>query len=86
MGRKIEVKEIVNKDFNFTEQFLRPPLKWRPWHVPCLPYPRYVTARTPSVSLGWRESCACFRNDIPFFDLQVISYGQMTSVINSILF
>jgi len=24
MGRKIEVKETVNKDFNFAKQFLRP--------------------------------------------------------------
>ena len=24
MGRKIEVKEIANKDFNFVKQFLRP--------------------------------------------------------------
>jgi len=43
MGRKIEVKETVNKDFNFAKQFFRPPSKWRPWHVPCLPYPRYAT-------------------------------------------
>jgi len=40
MGRKTEVKETVNKDFNFAKQFLRPPSKW---HVPCLPYPRYAT-------------------------------------------
>ena len=32
-----------------------------------------------------RESCACFRNNIPFFDLQVIFYGQMTKIINSFL-
>jgi len=35
MGRKIEVQETVNKDFNFSKQFLRPPSKWRPCHVPC---------------------------------------------------
>jgi len=45
----------------------------------------FVSTRTPSIF--WvRESCACFRNNIPFFDLQVIFYGQMTSKINSILF
>jgi len=43
MGRKIEVKETVNKDFNFAKQFFRSPLKWRPWHVLCLPYPGYAT-------------------------------------------
>jgi len=30
MGRKIEVKETVNKDFNFAKQFLRPPVKVAP--------------------------------------------------------
>jgi len=39
----MEVKETVNKDFNFAKQFLRPSSKWRPWRVPCLPYPRYAT-------------------------------------------
>jgi len=43
MGRKTKVKETVNKDFNIAKQFLRPPSKWHPWHVPCLLYPRYVT-------------------------------------------
>ena len=27
----------------FPKQFLRPPSKWRPWHVTCLPYARYAT-------------------------------------------
>jgi len=43
MGREIEVQETIHKDFNFAKQFLRPPSKWRPWHVPCLPCPRYAT-------------------------------------------
>ena len=38
MGRKIKVKETLNKDFNFAKQFLCPPSKWRPWHVPCHSY------------------------------------------------
>ena len=47
----------------------------------------FVSTRTPNVFfLGERESCACFRHNIPFFDLQVILYGQMTSIINSICF
>jgi len=40
MGRKIEVHETADKDFNFAKQFLCPLSKWRPWHVP---YPRYAT-------------------------------------------
>jgi len=46
MGRKIDVEETVKKYFNFCQvakQFLLPPSKWRPRHVPCLPYPRYAT-------------------------------------------
>ena len=44
MGRKIKVQETVKKILSFAKQFLRPPSKWRPWHVPCLPYPRCATA------------------------------------------
>ena len=44
MGRKIQVQETVKKILSFAKQFLRPPSKWRPWHVPCLPYPRCATA------------------------------------------
>jgi len=43
MGRKLEVKETVHKDFNFCKAIFAPPSKWRTWHVPCLPYPRYAT-------------------------------------------
>jgi len=44
MGHKIlEVQETVNKDFNFCQDIFAPPSKWRPWPVPCLPYPRYAT-------------------------------------------
>jgi len=43
MGHKIEVKKTVNKDFSFAKQLLRPQSKWRPWHVPCLPYHRCAT-------------------------------------------
>jgi len=44
MGCKIEVQETVNKVFNFRQAIFAPPSKWRPWHMPCLPYPRYATA------------------------------------------
>jgi len=50
MGRKIEVKENANKYFNFFLAFFAPPSKWRPWHVPCLPYPRYATEFDASVA------------------------------------
>jgi len=43
MGHKIEIQEIVNKIFKFLPSNFAPPSKWRPWHVPCLPYPRYAT-------------------------------------------
>jgi len=43
MGRKIEVQETVHKDFYFCQAIFAPPSEWRPWHVPCLPYPRYAT-------------------------------------------
>ena len=48
----------------------------------------FVSTRVeyPKRFLGGREGCACFRINIPFFDLHVIFYGQMTSIINSILF
>ena len=44
MGRKIEVQETIHKNFDFCQAIFAPPSKWRPWHVPCLPYPRYATA------------------------------------------
>jgi len=44
MGRKLDVQGIVNKYFDFFPSNFPPPSKWRPWHVPCLPYPRYATA------------------------------------------
>ena len=44
MGRKIEVQETVKKAFNFLQAIFAPPSKWRPWHVSCLPFPRYPTA------------------------------------------
>ena len=43
MVRKIEVQETVKKAFNFLQAIFAPPPKWRPWHGPCLPYPRYAT-------------------------------------------
>jgi len=49
MGRKIEVQETVNKDFNFCRAIFAPPLKCRPRHVPCLLYPRNAT---DSISLA----------------------------------
>ena len=33
-------------NFNFFQAIFAPPSKWRPWHVPCLPYPRYATGDT----------------------------------------
>jgi len=45
MGCKREIKETVKKDFNSVKQFFLPQSKWRPWHVPCLPYPRYQGRR-----------------------------------------
>jgi len=45
----------------------------------------FVSTRTTNLFGGARESCACFRNNIPFFELQVIFYGQITSLINSIV-
>jgi len=33
MERKIEVKETVNKDFNFFQVLFALLSKWRPWHV-----------------------------------------------------
>jgi len=40
----------------------------------------------PKRFFGGSENCACFRNSIPFFDLQIVFYAQMTSIINSIFF
>jgi len=42
-GAQIEVQETVNKYLNFSQAIFAPPSKWRPWHVPCLPHPRYTT-------------------------------------------
>ena len=50
MGRKIEVQETVHKDFKFCQAIFAPPSKWRPWHVPCLPYPRCATGVDHEVS------------------------------------
>jgi len=45
----------------------------------------FVSTRAPSVFFrGWKSS-ACLQNKIPFFNLQVIFYGQMTLIINIIL-
>ena len=38
----------------FSKQFCAPS-KWRPWHAPCLPYPRYATA--PEFYTMWKEAC-----------------------------
>ena len=39
----------------------------------------YVYARTPTV-FSDRESCACFRNEYLFFDLQDIFYDKMALI------
>jgi len=44
MWRKTEVQETVKEAFNFFQTIFALLSKWRPWHVPCLPYPRYATA------------------------------------------
>jgi len=49
MGRKIEVKETVNKIFNFCQAIFAPPSKLHPWHVPYLPYPRYASGNNTKV-------------------------------------
>jgi len=46
----------------------------------------FVSTRTRSVFLGGVKVVPIFEIIYLFFDLQVIFYGQMTSVINSILF
>jgi len=42
MGLRIEVQDSANKAFNSFQAILAHPSKWRPWHVPCLPCPRYA--------------------------------------------
>jgi len=47
----------------------------------------FVSTRTPSVFGGKGKLCLFSKcSNILFFDLQVIFYGQMTSIINSTLF
>jgi len=46
----------------------------------------FVSLRNPTIFLGGRKSCACFWNNIPFFDLLGIFYGQTTSAVNRIQF
>ena len=41
---------------------------------------------TPKVFYLGGKSCACFRNNYSFFVFQVIFYGQMALICNSILF
>jgi len=53
--RKREVQETVNKDFNFYQAIFAPLPKWRPWLVPCLPYPRYATANIRMMSLRFER-------------------------------
>jgi len=49
MGLTIEVQQTIYINiFIFDKLFLRPQSKWRPWHMPCLPYPRYAT-----VCMSW---------------------------------
>jgi len=45
-----------------------------------------VSARTPSVFLMGGKVVLVFEIIYLFFDLEVIFFGQMVSVINSILF
>jgi len=42
MAWRIEVQESVNHKFKFCQAIFPPLPKWRPWHVPCLPYLRYA--------------------------------------------
>jgi len=46
----------------------------------------FVPTRTPSHFLGGVKVVSIFEIIYQFFDLQVVFYGQMTSIINSILF
>jgi len=45
----------------------------------------FVSTRTPSVSCGGGKVVLVFETIYLFFDLQVIFYGQMILIINSIL-
>jgi len=47
----------------------------------------FVSTRTPSVFLGWKGKVVLVFDIVYlFFDLQVVFFGQMTSIINSIFF
>jgi len=86
MGRKIEVKETVNKDFNFAKQFLRPPSMWRPRHVPCLPYPRYATEINVTQSLAGHGISGNFFSNFIFEKLlshETLVTGRVTATSNN---
>ena len=57
MGRKMRFKKLYMKILIFAKQFLRPPSKWRPWHVPCLPYPRYASGNISLLKRGTTQCC-----------------------------
>lgn len=42
--------KLINKKLFYSAARLMPPFKWRPGHIPCLPYPRYASAYTLSQS------------------------------------
>jgi len=46
----------------------------------------FVFTRTPNVSFGLGKIVLVFEIIYLYFELHVIFYGQMTSIINSILF
>jgi len=84
-GRKIEVKETVNKDFHFAKQFLCPPSNWRLWHAPCLPYPRYATEiNVTNLSLAMEFLGNFFTNFIfeKLFSHEALVMGRVTAASN----
>jgi len=86
MGRIIEVKETAKKDFIFAKQFFRPPSKWRPWHVPCLPYPRYATEINVTQSLAGHRISGNFFSNFIFEKLlshEALVMGRVTATSNN---
>jgi len=46
LGRKTMVQGTSSHKLKFWQAVFAPLAKWRPWHDPCLPYPRYTTDPT----------------------------------------
>jgi len=85
MGRKIEVKRTVNKDFNFASSFCDPS-KWCPWHVPCLPYPRHATEINVTPSSLVMEFMGNFFSNFIFEKLhshETLVMGRVTASSNN---